>query len=453
MPTPEAQFSGLARKAQSEARLPSLSAAVFRGGELVWSEAIGLADVEGDRETTPDTQYGIASITKTFVAASIMQLREAGELGLDDPLSRHLPGAAHGALTVRRLLAHVSGLQRETPGEVWEELVFPTREELWSRLEEAELVLGPGERWHYSNLAYVLLGEVVSQRAGVEVAEHISQRLRQPLGLTRTSWHPQEPSALPYFVQPYSDAVRREQQLDQQGTSAAGGLWSTTGDLARWASFLAETDPKLLSPESVEAMRSVQTMAAPDWTLGWGLGLELFRRGERIFIGHTGGLPGYLSILLVSPKDKIGAVALTNSTSWPALEDFGLELATTAVEELAVPEPWRPGAPPAEELAPLLGRWWSEGSEYVFAVRRDRLEAKSASGEGRPSVFEPDGPDRFRTVSGPEHGELLRVVRDESGAPVKLYWATYPFLRTPELFGASAAQRSPASKNQTTKPT
>jgi len=87
---------------------------------------------------------------------------------------------------------------------------------------------------------------------------------------------------------------------------------------------------------------------------------------------------------------------------------------------------------------PLLGPWWSEGSETVFSRRNGKLEARLATAppERDPSVFEQEGDDRFRTVSGGERGEVLRVVRDEAGAVVKLYWATYPFTRAPQLFGA-----------------
>lgn len=125
-------------EAQAAGRLPSVSAAVFRGAEVAWSEAVGLADVEERVEATTDTQYAVASITKTFTAASVLRLRDEGRLDLDDPLSRHLPEAAHGAPTLRRMLAHASGLQREPPGEIWETLEFPGEEELLQRLEEAE---------------------------------------------------------------------------------------------------------------------------------------------------------------------------------------------------------------------------------------------------------------------------------------------------------------------------
>jgi CubicO group peptidase (beta-lactamase class C family) len=115
LPAPEQRFRRLLVEAQSQGRLPSAVAAVFSGGELAWSDAAGLADVEQRVEATTDTQYPVASITKTFTAASIMRLRDEGKLDLDDPLSRHLPEAAHGTLTLRRMLAHAAGTTRISP--------------------------------------------------------------------------------------------------------------------------------------------------------------------------------------------------------------------------------------------------------------------------------------------------------------------------------------------------
>ena len=438
MPEPE-RFRRLALEAQKAGRLPSLAAAVFRAGEVVWSDAVGLADVEEQTEATPDTQYAVASITKTFTAASVFQQRDEGKLELDEPLSRYLPEAAHGSPTLRRMLAHASGLQREPPGEVWETLEFPAEEELLARLGEAEQVLGDGAAWHYSNLAYALLGHVVARVSGTPFRDYVAERLLRPLGLTRTTWGPQAPAAKPYFVEPYSDAVRREPELELGGKGGESGLYSTVGDLARWGSFLVDPDEAVLGPQSVAEMHELQIMAEPDWTLGWGLGIELWRRGERIFGGHTGGFPGFLSVFVYSRRYGIGAVALTNSGHWPKLSETGLALAEAALEEFTPElEPWVPEEPPPEKIVTLLGRWWSEGSETVFSWRHGKLEARLATAppEREPSVFEQEGDDRFRTVSGGERGEVLRVVRDGSGAVVKLYWATYPFTREPEIIGA-----------------
>jgi CubicO group peptidase (beta-lactamase class C family) len=440
LPAPE-RFRRLVLEAQSAGRLPSLSAAVFRACELVWSDAVGLGDVEQRIEVTADTQYAVASITKTFTAAALLQLRDEGKLDLEDPLSRHLPEAAHGTPTLRRMLSHASGLQREPPGEIWETLEFPDEEELLRGLEEAEQVLPPAAAWHYSNLAYALLGHVVARVSSVPFRDYVQDRLLGPLGLERTTWGPTPPAALPYFVEPYSDAVRREPVLGLGGKSGESGLYSSVGDLARWGAFLCDPDESVLAESSVSEMHDLQVMAEADWTRGWGLGIELWRRGDRIFGGHTGGFPGFLSILLYSRRERIGAVLLANTSRWAKLSATGLDLAEAALEELPPElEPWAPEEPPPDEILPLLGRWWSEGDEVIFGWRRGKLEARLAAvpPEREPSVFEPEGEDRFRTVSGRERGELLRVVRDDAGGVVRLYWATYPFTRAPEIFGAEA---------------
>jgi CubicO group peptidase (beta-lactamase class C family) len=440
LPAPE-RYRRLVLEAQRAGRLPSLSAGIFRGKELAWSQAIGLADVEQGVEASPDTQYAVASITKTFTAVSVLQLRDEGKLDLEDPLSKHLPEAAHGTPTLRRMLAHASGLQREPPGEIWETLTFPDEEDLLRGLEEAEQVLPPMAAWHYSNLAFALLGIVVARVSGTSFRERVQERLLGPLGLERTTWGPADGAALPYFVEPYSDSVRREPVLELGGKGGESGLYSTVGDLARWGAFLCDPEESVLEPASVAEMHDLNVMAEANWTLGWGLGIELWRRGERIFGGHTGGFPGFLSILAYSRRDRVGAVLLTNAGNWPKLSPTGLELAEAALEELAPElEPWSPEEAPPAEIAPLLGRWWSEGDESIFSWRAGKLEARLADAppEREPSVFEPDGDDRFRVVSGRERGETLRVVRDDHGEVVKLYWATYPFTRTPEIFGPPA---------------
>ncbi|MGB2874245.1 MAG: serine hydrolase domain-containing protein [Gaiellaceae bacterium] len=446
MPAPEERFERLVREAQRDSRLPSVSAGVFRGGELAWAHGVGLADVEEQRETTTDTQYAIASITKTFTAAAVMQLRDEGKLDLDDPLERHIPEAAFRRLTLRRMLAHASGLQREPPGEVWESLVFPDEEELLESLPQAEQVLAGGDAWHYSNLAYALLGHVVARVSQRPFREYVEERLLRPLGLRRTTWGSAPPVARPYFVEPYSDAVRREPELDLGGKGGESGLCSTVEDLARWGSFLCDPDEAILAASSAAQMHEVRLMVQPEWTQGWGLGIELWRRGDRVFGGHTGGFPGFISTLVYSRRERIGAIVLTNSSHWPKASETGLALLEAGLEELpTAPEPWAPEEPPPAEILPLLGRWWSESEETVFSWRQGRLEARLASAppERQPSVFEPDGEDRFRTVSGRERGEVLRAVRNEDGEVAKLYWATYPFTREAETFDASAESASP----------
>jgi CubicO group peptidase (beta-lactamase class C family) len=431
------ELERLVRKEQAEKRLPSATAAVVRNGERVWETAVGAADVENGRDATPDTQYRIGSITKTFTAVSIMQLRDEGKLDLEDTLDRHLPGAVH-APTIRRMLAHVSGLQRETPGDVWVTLEFSTPQELFDQLGAAEQVLNPGERWHYSNLAFALLGQVVEKLSRLPYEQYVEERLLGPLGLARTTFRRREPFAEGYLVEPWREAVRREQPVETRSFTPSGQLWSTVRDLGRWAAFLADPDTRVIASKTMEEMRTFQSLADHErWSSGYGLGLNLRRDGERILVGHGGAMPGFIAGCYVLPKEKIGAAVLTNSGT-AGVDDLLLQLVAKTVELLPPdPEPWTVEDAPPAEIASALGRWWIEGSELVFRWRKGRLEARDAEAEDwrPPAVFTQENGDLWRTVSGPEHGEQLRLERDDEGNVARMFWATYLLTREPTVFG------------------
>jgi CubicO group peptidase (beta-lactamase class C family) len=447
LPAPEgldAELRAILAKAQSEHRIPSVAGAVLRGGEIVWEGAVGVADAEQGEAATAEHQYRIGSITKTFTAVAVMQQRAEGKLDLEDRLDAHLDVPARGDLTLRRMLSHGSGLQREIPGDVWETLEFPqSTDELLATLEQAEAVLAPGERWHYSNLAFILLGEIVAKLSGMPYEDYVEQRILQPLGLTRTSFSPEGPTAVAYSVDPYSDVTHREPMMvERKGSiAAAGQLWSTVGDLCRWAAFLAKPDPDVLAPDSLDLMTSVQTMADPyRWSLAWGVGLMLVRKDDRIYCGHDGGMPGYLANVLVDRDDGLGAAVLLNGANASPAE-LTLELVAKTRERFP-PDAgaWRPSRPPPDELSSALGRWWSEGAEFVFRWHEGRLEARWAEAPAwQPwTRFEREDGDRFRTVFGRERGEQLRLVRDAAGNVIRMYWATYPLSRTPEVTGTRA---------------
>jgi CubicO group peptidase (beta-lactamase class C family) len=421
--------------------VPSISAAVLRDGEPIWETAVGMADVEAGVEATTDTQYRVGSITKTFTAAAIMQLRDAGLLDLEDTLDRHVEGAAHTP-TIRRLLSHASGLQRETHDESWLTLRFAQPEELLETLAEAELVLPSGARFHYSNLAFALLGIVVARVSGLPYLDYVRERLFEPVGLTRMSFEPDPPAARGYLAQPYADGVWGTVGVETGAWASAGQLWGTAGDICRWGAFLANPDESVLAASSAEEMRTVQAISDHErWLSGYGLGLGLTRDGERILAGHSGSMPGFIAQLLFSAKEKVVAAALTNESE-AALGELTSRLVGTTVDEWPVaPEAWRVGEPPPDEVVPLLGIWFMEASRLVLRWRDGKLEARF---DGVPdwqpsSIFERETEDRWRTVSGPEHGEALRIRRDADGSVAQLVWAGYPVTREPGPWRAPGA--------------
>jgi CubicO group peptidase (beta-lactamase class C family) len=389
--------------------------------------------VESDVQTTTDTQYRLGSITKTFTAAAIMQLRDAGKLDLEDTLDRHVEGAAHRT-PIRRLLSHASGLQRETQDDSWLTLRFAPPDELLETLERAELVLPSGARFHYSNLAYALLGIVVERVSGMPYQDYVRELLLEPVGLTRVSFEPERPAARGYLAQPYADGVWDTVGDETGAWASAGQLWGTVSDVCRWGAFLADPDESVLAASSAEEMRTVQVIDDHErWLSGYGLGLGLRRDEDRILAGHGGSMPGFIAQLLFSAKDKVVAAVLTNESE-AALGEFGLALVGTTVEEWPVaPEEWRIGEPPPDDVVPLLGIWFMEASQFVLRWRDGKLEARfDGTPDWQPSsIFERETDDRWRTVSGPEHGEALRIQRVEDGTITQMVWAGYPVTREP----------------------
>ena len=429
-----AEFERRVRGVQRDQRLPSIAAAVMRDGETVWETAVGSAAEA--REATPDTQYRLGSITKTFTAAAIMQLRDAGKLDLEDTLDKHVDAAAH-APTLRRLLSHTSGLQRETHDDAWLKGRFADVPELLDTLGGAEQVLPPGARFHYSNLAFALLGIVVERASGIPYAQYIEDKLFAPLGLTRTSFDPEDPAATGYIVLPYVEGAWEQAPVQTGAWIAAGQMWGTVRDLCTWASFLASPDESVLSRKSVEEMRTVQSIDEHlRWSSGYGLGLSLQRDGDRILAGHGGSMPGFIAGVYVSPADKVGVGVLTNSSS-AGLIDLSKQLVAATVQHWPVPpEPWKAQEPPPDDVVPLLGIWFMEAEPVTFRWKDGKLDVRFPDDpDWKPSaVLVRESGDRWRVESGWEQGEALRIERDADGSIVRLVLAGYPVTREPTLW-------------------
>ncbi|MFC5926934.1 serine hydrolase domain-containing protein [Micromonospora vulcania] len=437
----------LVRRVQADARVPAVSAALHRADRPLWTCTVG-----GTGNTVgPQTQFRIGSVTKTFTAVLALQCRDDGLLDLDDPVGRHLDLPAHGELTVRRLLSHTAGLQREPFGDVWDTLHAPDAEKLVAELDRAERVLPPARRFHYSNLGLAVLGQLVARLRGGSWAEVLAERVLNPLKLTDTTAIPGPAATTGFLVDAYSDEAHPEPPTDFGAVGPAAQLWSTATDMARWAAFLADPaalDPAglVLAPGTLDEMRwPLTTTDETLWGAGFGLGLILIPQGERVVhVGHDGAMPGFLAAVYGrrggdGTAGAMGAAVLGSSGTATELFDLPHRLLAAAVEhDPAEVEPWRPGPPAPADLRGLLGRWWGEGFEYAFSWHDGSLRARGVGDPpGRPpAVFTPlpDRPDVFRTVSGREAGELLRLTRDEAGAVVRMHWATYRFTRHQETF-------------------
>jgi CubicO group peptidase (beta-lactamase class C family) len=414
-----------------------VSAAVARTDRQLWQLQVGTAGP--GIELGPRTQFRMGSIAKTFTAALVLQARDDGLLGLDDRIGAHLAVRGHGELTIRQLLSHTSGLQREPVGNVWDALDVPTSADVLDGLAGAEAVLPPHRRLHYSNLGYAVLGHLAAAKRGGTWEEVVTDRLLGPLGLDDTTVQPRQPRAQGYLVEAYSDHARPEPEFPIGGVGPAAQLWSTAADLARWALFLADPDPAILKPETLD--EACMPHAIPDqdqWTAAWGLGLILVPRGGRaIDAGHDGAMPGFLAGAYFRRGSRVAAAVLGSSGQAIAVCAAPSELIAESLEHDPLDvDPWRPGRPAPPEYASVLGIWWSEGFEYIFFWRAGKLHARAsrAPADRPPAVFVPESADVLRAVSGREVGERLELTRDDAGNVVFMRWASYRVTRNQQTF-------------------
>jgi CubicO group peptidase (beta-lactamase class C family) len=404
--------------AQAEGRLTSVVGAVLDRYGAVWAGGAGQAP-------GLDGQYRIGSITKTMTAVLVVQARDEGLLDLDDPLAAHLGEVGYGEVTVRDALAHASGMQSEPRGAWWERTRGGDFAALAAANDGSGRVAPPGAWFHYSNLGYGLLGEVVARRFGAPWRTLVAERLLQPLGMRATSYLPR-PGAQPGWSVDHFTGVRVHEPLTDTGAMApAGQLWSTLADLVTWGQVLGGARPDVIRSSSLEEM---QRPVTPDYGLGLMLGLH---PGGRL-VGHNGSMPGFLAALHVDPDSGIGAVVLANATT-------GIdprELAVSLIEgdpdaDDTRPAPWRPTVAVPPEAAGVPGLWFWGNTAYDVRWHNDGLELRAmARGNVVTDRFEPVH-GTLIGVSGYHRGERLDVVRRPDGSVHHLECATFVYTRTP----------------------
>jgi CubicO group peptidase (beta-lactamase class C family) len=408
----------LLERAQAEGRVTSVVGAVFDRYGAVWAGSVG----EGPGL---DGQYRIGSITKTLTAVLVMQARDEGLLSLDDPVGKHLGEVGYAEATLRELLSHTSGMQSEPAGSWWERTRGGDFPALAAANDGSGRVAEAGERYHYSNLGYGLLGEVVAGCFGAPWRELVGGRLLRPLGMRHTSYLPR-PQAQPGWSVDHFTGVRVLEPLtDTWAMAPAGQLWSTVEDMVVWGQFLAGSRPDVLAPESLHEMTRPVTP-------GYGLGLRLTLHPGGLLVGHTGSMPGFLAALFVDPGSGIGAVSLMNGTTGVDQLALTVDLIEGDPDGDDAPiEPWVPTREVPPEAAGLPGLWFWGNTAFEARWHNGGLEFRNlASGNGLDYRFEAvDGV--LRGVSGYHDGERLHVVRRDDGTVSHLVCATFVYTREP----------------------
>lgn len=399
---------------QAVRRLPSVVATVLEDGEEAWTGGAG-------EPVDPDTQFRIGSITKTMTGVLVLQCRDEGLLDLDDALGRSVPESGYREATLRELLSHTSGMQSEPVGPWWERTPGGDFAALTAANDGSGAVSGPGQGYHYSNLGFALLGEVVGRLRGKPWREVVQERLLDPLGLARTSYLPRSPAARGRSVHHLRGTLTDEPATDTGAMAPAGQLWSTVGDLARFVTFLRSGADGVLDRTTLREMqRPVRD--------GYGLATLVAPYAGGTLVGHLGSMPGFQACALIDPGSGRGVVALTDATTGFA----GVELAERLLggRTPAPVEPWRPTERVPDWAEELLGPWYWGNSAFEARWHNERLElhdvARGVLAEQLVRLGE-----RVVGHAGYHRGETLHVHRRTDGSVSHLECATFVYTRTP----------------------
>ena len=312
--------------------LPGVSAAILFPDGTMWRATSGFADVAAKRRLTADTEFAVASISKTFLAALILVLVDEGKLGLDTPVAPYLPGIdLDPTITVRQLLDHTSGLHDFFYDPDIDEALLSDRKRVWTPQEALAYVgkpyFEPSKGWHYSNTNYVILGLLAETIEGAPLPAQLRTRFLAPLGLDHTHYQgaekPLGPLARAYrfsgpglrlpaiplsdgtTVVPFTSVVT--------AAGSAGSVASTAGDLVRWARALYSGS--VLTPVSLSAMVADVAMTEPfKPSIPYGLGVQAATVDGRPTLGHSGRLLGSRTVMRWLPNQGIAIAVLTNQS-------------------------------------------------------------------------------------------------------------------------------------------
>lgn len=352
-------------------RVPGIAYGVIVDGALLHVRALGLREVPTRAPADTSSVFRIASMTKSFTALAILQLRDAGRISLDAPAETYVPELAGlryptsdaPRITVRHLLTHSAGFPEDNP---WGDQQLAATDEDLARMLRSGVPFSnvPGVAYEYSNLGFALLGRIVQNVSGMRYAEYIQSRVLRPLGMTSTTMEARDVPAnrLAHGYRVRDGEWLEEAPLPDGSFGAMGGMLTSAADLSRWVALMLDAWPPrdgaespVLRRSSLREMQQVGRMRpttvvrdASNETLslnaggyGYGLGLTQTCAFGQV-MAHSGGLPGFGSMMRWLPEYGVGIIALGNRTytPWGGTVDQALALlAETGALQPRVPQP------------------------------------------------------------------------------------------------------------------
>jgi CubicO group peptidase (beta-lactamase class C family)/D-alanyl-D-alanine dipeptidase len=334
----------LIERERAQKAIPAISIALVDGQRVVWARGFGWADSNAKIPATASTIYRVGSVAKLFTDVAVMQLVEQHKLDLDAPVQKYLPSFRPknpfgGAITIRELSSHRSGLTREPPiGAVFtgDSASIPTLAAAVASLNSTTLLSRPGSRLKYSNAGFAVLGEMLEATQKEPFAPYIERTVLKQIGMDHSSFRAS--TEINAHIAKATIWTRDGRRIDaptfQLATTPCCELYSTVLDLSKFIEVLsshgASANGHLLSRSSLDAMWTPQ-FAASGMQSGYGIGFNVGRLDGHRTVGHAGAWLGFATQLLVLPDDSLGVVVTSTVDASNGVTDH---IATAAVRML-----------------------------------------------------------------------------------------------------------------------
>ena len=370
---------------------PGAVLGIIIDGKLAYVKTAGIRDVSTKAPVTDDTRFRIASMTKGFTAMSILKLRDAGKLQLDDPAAKYVPELANlkyptkdsPVITVRMLLTHSEGFPEDNP---WGDRQLAQTNETMSAWMKSGIPFShsPGIAYEYSNFGFAILGQIVERVSGMPYKTYVTENILKPLGMTSTTYDvesvPKDKIAYGYRWE--DNQWKPEPILPHGSFGAMGGLWTTVGDLSKYVSFLLSAYPPRDDPETGPIRRA----SAREMQQGWRfanaatianpqrLNVAAYAYGLRVttncdfgyIVGHGGGLPGYGSFESWLPDYNVGVITFTNET-YTSLTNIHNEVFVAMQPQKRAVVPSRALLQAKSDLSSLIEHWDQSLADRIVA--------------------------------------------------------------------------------------
>lgn len=445
-PLTAAMLDSFVRREMEDKDLPGIAVALVDGQKIVWQKGFGYSDPEAKKPVTADTVFRVGSVSKLFTDIAVMKLAEAGKIDLDAPVTNYLPefkprNPFEKAITMRQLMSHRSGLVREPPAGHYFDSSGTSLRETVASLNRTSLVYEPEKRQKYSNAGIAVVGYVLEATQNEPFAKYLRRTLLEPLGMKNSSFEP-TPEIERHLAKARMTTVfgkSFDAPTFELGMAPAGSMYTTTGDLAKFASaiFAADNDT-FLKKETLGKMWEPQ-FAEQGAKTGGGIGFFISDLEGHRRVGHGGAIYGFSTEFAVIPEEKLGVIVVStedvSNGVTSRIADVALRSMLNERQNKPVPQPLITEAVDPGFAKKIAGRYADGESAVDLFERGGTLWMISADG-GYEMRLRSVGDE---LVVDDKLGFGTRIKPDPSNGSIKIGSRT--FKRVP------AGKPSPAAEN------